>query len=77
VATIFVFFPLVVIFLFLQPLFKTTEGLVRGFQIFAWAPNINKNSGKKIRFGPPPPGPLGAIFKSTRLIYYYVTANLG
>ena len=24
--------------------------------------NINKNSGKKIKFGPPPPGPLRAIF---------------
>jgi hypothetical protein len=23
---------------------------------------INKNSGKKIKFGPPPPGLLGAIF---------------
>ena len=24
--------------------------------------NINKNSGKKIKFGPPPSGPLGADF---------------
>ena len=24
---------------FLPPLFKTTEGVVVGFQIFAWAPN--------------------------------------
>jgi hypothetical protein len=23
----------------------------------------NKNYGKKIKFGPPPPGPLGAIFR--------------
>ena len=29
-------FPLLVIFL--PPLFKTTEGVVVGFQIFAWAP---------------------------------------
>jgi hypothetical protein len=46
------------------PLFKTTEGVVVGFQIFAWAPKKKKkNSGKKIKFGPPPPGPLGAIFR--------------
>jgi hypothetical protein len=25
--------------------------------------NINTNSGEKIKFGPPPPGPLGAIFE--------------
>ena len=24
---------------FLPPLFKTTEGVIVGFQIFAWAPN--------------------------------------
>ena len=24
--------------------------------------NINKNSGKKIKIGPPPPGPLGGDF---------------
>ena len=50
---------------FLPPLFKTTEGVVVGFQIFAWAPKKNNNnSEKKIKFGPPPPGPLGAIFRS-------------
>ena len=27
------------LFLVLPPLFKTTEGVVVGFQIFAWAPN--------------------------------------
>jgi hypothetical protein len=35
-------------FLFLPPLFKTTEGVVVGFQIFAWAPKKNnKNLCKK------------------------------
>jgi hypothetical protein len=34
------------LFLFLPPLFKTTEGVVVGFQIFAWAPNK-----KIIKFG--------------------------
>jgi hypothetical protein len=48
---------------FLPPLFKTTEGVVVGFQIFAWAPKKNiKNSEKKTKFGPPPPGPLGGDF---------------
>ena len=28
--------------LFLPPLFKTTEGVVVGFQIFAWAPKYHK-----------------------------------
>jgi hypothetical protein len=47
-------------FFFLPPLFKTTEGVVVGFQIFAWAPKKNNtNSGNNIKFGPPPPGPLG------------------
>ena len=31
-------FLLLVVVLFLPPLFKTTEGVVVGFQIFAWAP---------------------------------------
>ena len=31
-------FPLLLIFFLLPPLFKTTEGVVVGFQIFAWAP---------------------------------------
>ena len=31
------FFPLLVVIL--PPLFKTTEGVVIGFQNFAWAPN--------------------------------------
>ena len=49
--------------LLLPPLFKTTEGVVVGFQIFAWAPKKNnKNYGKKIKFGPPPPGPPGGDF---------------
>jgi hypothetical protein len=48
----------------LPPLFKTTEGVVIGFPIFAWAPKKNnKNSGKKMKFGPPPTGPRGAIFR--------------
>ena len=51
--------------LFLPPLFKTTDRVVVGFQIFACVPNKNNtNAGKKIKFGPPPPGPLGAIFRS-------------
>ena len=33
--------------LFLPPLFKTTEGVVVGFQIFAWAPNCQKNSNQQ------------------------------
>ena len=33
------FIPLIFFLLFLQPLFKTTEGVIVGFQIFAWAPN--------------------------------------
>jgi hypothetical protein len=51
-------------FFFLPPLFKTTEGVVVGFHIFAWPLTKNKqNSEKKIKFGPPTPGPLGAIFR--------------
>jgi hypothetical protein len=43
---------------------KITEGVVVGFQILhGLQTNINKNSGEKIKFGPPPPGPLGAIFR--------------
>ena len=38
VATILGIFPLLLILL-LPPLFKTTEGVVVLFQIFAWAPN--------------------------------------
>ena len=50
--------------LFLPPLFKTTEGVVVLFQIFAWAPKKNnKNLGKKIFDPAPPPGPLGPIFR--------------
>ena len=30
------------IFFFLPPLFKTTEGVVVGFQIFAWAPKYHE-----------------------------------
>ena len=53
------------LFLLLPPLFKTTEGVVVGFQIFACGPKKNnKSSEKKIEFGPPSPGPLGAIFRS-------------
>jgi hypothetical protein len=35
------FFFLLFSFLFLPLLFKTTEGVVVGFQIFAWAPKKN------------------------------------
>ena len=31
-------FPFLLVVVFLPPLFKTTEGVVVGFQIFAWAP---------------------------------------
>ena len=34
------YFRYIIPFLFLPPLFKTTEGVVVGFQIFAWAPKI-------------------------------------
>jgi hypothetical protein len=47
------------VLLVLTPLFKTTEGVVVGFQIFAWAA---KNSGKTKKIDPTP-GPLGAIFR--------------
>jgi hypothetical protein len=66
------YFAYIILFLvfLLPPLFKTTEGVVVGFQIFAWAPKKdNKNSEKKIKFRPPPPGPLGAIF-SFFLVYF-------
>ena len=33
---------LVIVDFFLIPLFKTPEGVVVGFQIFAWAPNKQK-----------------------------------
>jgi hypothetical protein len=47
---------LVVVLLMLPPLFKTTEGVVVGFQIFTLAPKKNnKDSGEKIKFGPPTP----------------------
>ena len=61
-----------IFFLFLlPPLFKTIEGVVVGFQILAWAPKTNsKNSEKKIKFGPPPPGPLGAIFRSFLVVFF-------
>jgi hypothetical protein len=43
-GTLFFFF--FFFFLLLPPLFKTTEGVVVGFQVFAWAPKKkNKNSG--------------------------------
>ena len=35
----FLFFLLVFLLVLLPPLFKTTEGVIVGFQIFAWAPN--------------------------------------
>jgi hypothetical protein len=35
------------LFLVLPPLFKTTEGVVVGFQIFAWAPKKNKKKSEK------------------------------
>ena len=44
----FLFFSCFLVFL-LQPLFKTTEGVVV------------KILGKKIKFGPPPPGPLAFL----------------
>jgi hypothetical protein len=45
----------------LPPLFKTTEGVVVGFQIFAWAPKKKKKIlEEEKKFGPP--GPLGDDF---------------
>ena len=42
---------------------KPQKGLSWGFKfLHGLLTNINKNSGKKIKFGPPP-GPLGAIFR--------------
>ena len=38
----FRYFFLFLFLLFLPPLFKTTEGVVVGFQIFAWAPKYHK-----------------------------------
>ena len=53
------------------PLFKTKEGVVIGFQICAWAPKKNnKNSEKKIKFGPPPPCPLETIFRSFLFVVF-------
>ena len=41
------FLSFLVVVVFLPPLFKTTEGVVVLFQIFAWAPKKNnKNLGK-------------------------------
>ena len=39
---------------FLVPLFKTPEGVVVGFQIFAWAPKLMKIKiqGKKLNLNP-------------------------
>jgi hypothetical protein len=45
----------------LPPLFKTTEGIVIGFLHGPLKKN-DKNSGKKIKFKPPPLAPWGAIF---------------
>ena len=57
---------LFIVFLFLlllPPLFKTTEGVVVGFQIFAWAPKKNNNnSGGKIEFRTLTPWPPGGDF---------------
>jgi hypothetical protein len=46
-----------ILLLELTPLFKTTEGVVKGFQIFAWAPKQHKflDSKKKKSRGPPYP----------------------
>jgi hypothetical protein len=53
-------------FFIFPPLFKTTEGVVVGCQIFAWAPKKNKtNSGK--HFFAPTLAPLGAIFKKLKI----------
>ena len=61
------------LFFFLPPLFKTTEEVVVGFQIFAWAPKKNnKNSGKKIKFAPPPPG-LGGAYRFVFLFFLKIS----
>ena len=42
---------------------KTTEGVVVGFQIFAWATKKNNKNWGKTKFEPAPPlAPWGAIF---------------
>ena len=42
--------------------FRFVEQKVKPLSQYAAILNMNKNSGKKIKFGPPPPGPLGANF---------------
>jgi hypothetical protein len=63
VATILGIFPLFFFFWGI-PLFKTTEGVVVGFTFLH-----GLNSGKKVKFGPPSPGPLRAIFMFFRLFF--------
>ena len=47
----------------LPPLLKPQKGLSWDFKfLHGLLTNKNKYSGRKIKFGPPPPGPLGAIF---------------
>jgi hypothetical protein len=48
---------LILVVVFLPPLFKTSEGIVVGFKFFAWAPQLPKylDSNKKNHLGPPPP----------------------
>jgi hypothetical protein len=62
VATIFGHFSFSFLLL-LTLLAFTPEGIVIGFQIFAWAPKKNnKNSGEKIKFEPPGGRFLGVFF---------------
>jgi hypothetical protein len=49
-------------FFFLPPLFKTQEGVVVGFQIFALANKNNKNSGEKNKIWTPTPWPPAGDF---------------
>jgi hypothetical protein len=54
----------------LPPLFKTTEGFVVGFQIFAWAPTKNnKNSERKKNSDPHPMAPWGRFLGFFRCFF--------
>jgi hypothetical protein len=62
VATILGVF--LILFFLLPPLLETTEGVVIGTQIYAWAPkNALKIMGEKNNTNPHPLAPWGVIFR--------------
>jgi hypothetical protein len=64
------FFLFLLLFL-LPPLLKTAEGVIEGFQIFAWAPKKNiKNYGKKINSYPHPLAPWGRFLGFFRCFFF-------